>query len=370
MESFFTSVKMHLFLMFSLVTIIASGQETYSDQVVSKDGHDFLPYSRGEVNKHFEGDKAQLMNEIYEKIVSWESLNPPKGFEARFYGSDNGIAITFAAYVKEEDLRTVRSGANLYIDINDPVRLLGSPLVNQIYLEPEIAGDYYGNPIYRNTYGEVTVISKIKNPLFVPVTQEEYLQQLIEVETERQKEYPVVSQEDAMRMILAEMEKAYLELLKADAAAAAEFKAEIVKFKAQMENQVDMDGNPRENNTVDPLAMLKKELENLSPAGRNKPARYALAAMQKYGNYSGLVPENETGEGTALVKVADEFSKLTDENNVIRLLIFRWDIGDNNHTSDMPRLYDGDTTGFGLADYHMKNLYDGQKICLLLRPLL
>jgi hypothetical protein len=150
------------------------------------------------------------------------------------------------------------------------------------------------------------------------------------------------------------MEKGYKELLKTDPTSAAEFKTEIEKFKADMVN------NATDNIPDNMLTSLKKELDNLSPAERNKPAMYSLSAMEKYGNFSGLIPVTE--KGTALVKIAPEFSDLMNKKNALKLLVISWNVGINNSTSDKPRLFDGEATGFGLADYYMAKLYHQQKI--------
>ncbi len=364
LKSFSIFRKTHLLLLFSCAAVISVAQGSFTDQTVTIGEDEFLPFCRGEVYQHFEGDKALLMKKIYGVIASWDSLNPPKGFEASFTGNNNMLDITFAAYVKQGNSKIVKSGAKLSFFINDLVRALGSPVVNQIFLQPEKIEDFYGSPVFQNTNSEVTVISKSKSSLFVPVTQGEYLQQLIEVESEKQNKNTGNNYQSDTDQILAEMEKSYKNLLKVDAMAAAEFKTEIQKFKNDMANP-ETDSIPEGF-----LTSLKKELDNLSPLQQNKPARYSIGAIEKFGNFSGLIPDDVSAEGTALVKVAAEFSGLIHEKNAIKLLVISWNVGNNNSTSDKPSFFDGDASGFGLADYYMATLYHHQRIWENIRNLI
>lgn len=356
LKSISISRKTHLLFLLLFSTVISMAQGSYSNQIVTIGEDEFMPYCRGEVRKHFEGESAQMMEKIYRAIASWDSLNPPKGFEARFTGSNHVLDLIFAAYIKQGNSKTVKSGAMLSFYINDPIRVFGFPVVENIFFQPEKVADFYGYPVYQNTNTEVTVIIKSNNSLFVPVTQGEYLQQLIKVETDKQNKSAGNHQKSDSDEILAEMEKAYKELLKTDPSAAAEFKTEIQKFKTEMTNE------GTENNADDLLTSLKRELDKLSPAGRNKPAWYSLGAIEKYGNFSGLIPDTVAEEGTALVKIAAEFSGLINEKNALKFLAISWNVGIDNSTSDKPRLLDGEVKGFGLADYYIANLYRQQII--------
>jgi len=347
-------MKTHLFLLFSCMTVISMAQSSFSNQAITVGEDDFMPYCRGEVHTHFEGEMAQMMKEIYESIAPWDTLNPPKGFEANFNGSNNVLDIIFASYLKQGNSKTIKSGAALSFCINDPVSALGSPVVNNIFLQPIKVADFFGYPVYQNTQKEVTVISKNNTSLFFPVTQGEYLEQLIEVETVKQSNNSGNRKKSDSDEILSEMEKVYKELFKTDPASATEFKIEIQKFKADMVN------NATDNIPDDILTSLKEELEQLSPVERNKPAMYSVGAMEKYANFSGLMPDEENG--TALVKVALEFLDMKNKKNALKLLVISWNVGASNSMSDKPRLFDGEVKGFGLADFYMVKLYHQQKI--------
>jgi hypothetical protein len=346
-----------------LILIVLSGllapavaRNSYTEQIVAYGDDEFFPYTRGRIIKNIEGESAIVTEQIYQAIISWDSLNPPRGFEIRFDAGDRYAELSFAAYVRDGELRTTRSGAILSFYINDPVRVLGSPVAEDIFLQPEIVDDFYGFPVYQNTDSEVTVISKSKAPLFIPVTREEYLRQLINTESARNDKKEGSAQKSDSEIILAEMEKSYIELLKVDPGAAAEFKTEIQRFRTDIANDQD-DGAP-----VSLLASLQAELSGLSAAERLQPAYYAAGAFEKYGNFSGLVPESGKNAGTALVRPAPSYIGMSGNNSELKVLILAWNIGSDNSISDKPRLYDGDAKGFRLADYFMARLYHQQSI--------
>jgi len=347
-----------LLLLIMCLPIVAIAQVTYSDRVVVIDEDEFMPECRGEVHKHTEGNKALLMDRVCNAIAAWDSLKPPKGIEVRFAGSNDLLEMTLSAYLKQENSKTVKSGASLMLYINDPARLAGSPVTGNIYLLPERVTEFYGYPVYRNTDREVTLISKIRTSPFVSVTRGEYLQQLIETETKKQKEYGGENTDNDMDKIIAEMEKAYNELQKTVPSAATELKGEIEKIKSDMAKQ------ETNNKTYDLLTLLKKELDKLTPAERGKPARYSPGAMEEYNNLSGLIYDDNSDEGDALVKIAPEFAGLANETTAIRLLVVCWNLGDDNSISDKPRLYNmkANAKGFALADYYIARLSRQQKI--------
>lgn len=353
-----SSVLWRVLLSFVLSGLLVPGtaQNSYSEQTVAFGEDEFFPFTRGKILKDVEGENAALMEQLCQTIISWDSLNPPKGFEIRFNAGDSHAQLTFSAYVREGGLKTTKSGPALYLYINDPTRVLGSPVAENIFLQPEKVDDFFGYPVYRNTDKEVTVISKTGTPPWVPVTREEYLLQLIKTESGKQNKAEGSEQKSDSEIILDEMEKSYRELLKVDAEAAAEFRIEIQKFRADMVKDQDA-GAPDGL-----LASLKAELEKLSPIERGQPAWYALGAFEKYGNSSGLVPESDREAGTALVRLAPAYLSMAGHKDAINMLILSWNVGSVNAEADKPHLFHGKPEGFQLADYYMARLYHQQKI--------
>lgn len=348
--------KSFLFVLLLCTLTYGRAQNLFSDEIIPIGENEFMPFTKGIVLKDLANDQLPMINKICQMILSWDSLNPPKGFETRLYNNDHIIDITFSAYVREGGTKTIKSGALLSIWVNEPNRIFGTPVVENIYLQPEKVADFYGHPVYQNTNQEVTVIKKSESPLFVPVTQEEYLQQLINSELKKREKDKSGQTEINSIEIITEMDNAYKILLKTDPVAAAEYKSEIDKFKADMAKEAT------DNSSVDLVSALKNELGSLSPSERVLPAWYSIGAFEKYGNFSGLIPVSNAKDGSALVKLASEYAGTINNRNAIELLVIRWNLCSDNSTSDKPRLFNGKAEGFELADYYMAKLYRQKEI--------
>lgn len=338
-----------------LALVLQAKSQLFSDQVVTYGDDNFMPFSRGVVQKHLEGDKKVLMEKIFNIISSWDSIHPPRGFKVDIYGSNQALDISFSTYINEENTKKAKGGPSFSIYINDPVLIFGSPEVNDIFLIPVKVADFYGFPIYQNTRQEISVISKINEPMFIPVTRQEYLKELILAEEDRQKKEGNQGSNSSGNL-LSEMEKSYKELLKTDPNEAAAFKISMDEFLAEQANA------KVEDKPADMLQMLKRELEDMPSSERNNPAYYSIAAMEKYGNLSGLVPAALATAEMALVRIAPVFKELTKNNSTIKLLVISWNLGNTNSSKDKPRQYSDGNTGFLLADNKMAELYKQQNI--------
>lgn len=337
------------------VLVLQAKSQLFSDQVVTLGDDDFMPYTRGVVDKQIEGDRKVMMGKISDIISSWDSIHPPRGFKVDFYGSNQLLDVSFSAYINVGNSNITKGGPAFSIFINDPGLICGSTVVNDIFLLPEKVADFYGFPIYQNTRQEVTVISVINDSLFVPVSRQEYLQALILEEENRQKNEGNQTGNSAEDILL-EMEKSYKELLKIDPVEAAVFKISMDEFRAD-QAKAEAGGKP-----AGMLQMLKRELEDMSAFEKNSPAYYSVGAMEKYGNLSGLVPAEQAKEDMALVRIAPVFDKLKENKSAIKLLVISWNLGNNSSITDKPRCYSGGTTGFMLADNKMVELYNQQDI--------
>lgn len=344
-----------LMLIFLSAMVTQVKSQLFSDQVVTIGDDNFMPYTRGVVEKQLEGDQKIMMEKIFDIISSWDSIQPPRGFKVDFYGSNHSIDISFSTYVNEENTKFVKGGPSFSIFINDPFPICGSAEVNDIFLLPVKVADFYGFPIYQNTRQEITVISKINEPLFLPVSRQEYLKELIYAEESKQKNAGNQT-DNSVEDILSEMEKSYSELLKIDPTEAGVFKISMDEFREDQKNE-DAGAKP-----ADMLQMLKRELEEMPLSQRNNPAYYSIAAMEQFGNLSGLVPAEQATEEMALVRISPAFNQLKENTSAIKLLVISWNLGNHNSIHDKPRFYEGGLTGFMLADNKMAQLYNQQNI--------
>lgn len=325
-------------------------RQPFSEKTVEIEDRVFLPYSKGTVIKNVNGNHNAACEKIYSIITSWDSIVPPQGMNVLCLASGNTLEFYFLPYLFEKGIRfTSEGGPRLSIHVNDPLKMFGSSIAEGIFLCPRKITDFYGFPIYQNDRMEVTIISNKNLPLFIPVTQEEYLNALI---TKEEKNVLKSSPSD-YQTTLYEMEKAYKLLLETDKQAAKDFKQQMDEFR----NEVNTNGG----GYIDIVAALKNELTNLSSEEKAKPAYYGGPwAIEKFNNASALVPSDSQVKGEALVKANPALVDVSSINQV-QLLVVSWHI-DNNQNKDKPRLYSKGRTGFHLADDLMVKLYNNDII--------
>jgi len=338
-----------------LLPVITNAQQRnpFSDKISIVDDNTFLPFTKGEVKRAITGIHKHGFEKITSIITTWDSLNPPQGFQAYFWGADNSLEVYFLPYLYENNKKiTSESGPGLIFNVNAPSYMFGSPITADIFLCPQKVSDFFGYPVYRNGKGEVTIVSRHKIPLFIPVTQEEYLKTLISEEGKNKITAPAKSDYQAT---IDEMEITYKKLLQTDPETASEFKSQIEEFRNETNSISD---NSQAPNLVE---LLKTELSSLTSEEKNQQAYYGGAgAMDVYHNYSGLVPCDEKDKGDALVRANPELIK-NNSGNDIELIVIRWSVGHSIENYN-PGLYNEDCRGFNLADCMFKSLYLNQII--------
>jgi len=343
MKSALIATLLSLFAM----PLFSQQRSPFSEKEVEVDGRIFLPYSKGEVVRKISGPHKPVFDQICSIITAWDSIVAPQEMKVFCYGFDNTLEIYFLPYLFEEGTRFASEGGpNLSIYANAPRQLFGSEIAPNIFLCPQKTANFNGFPVYQTGRGEATVICKKKIPLFIPVSQEEYLKALIAKEEKKEDSYSPPDHQTQLH----EMEQAYQKLLKVDKEAAQEFKQQMAEF-------ID-------NNNIQPInlvSMLRNELSSLTADEKKRPAYYGGAsAIEDYHNTSGLVPYENKENSDALVRPNPA---LIDGNSKdkIQLLVIRWSVG-GNVDLDKPRLYTEGRRGFHLADKLMSELYKSQKI--------
>jgi len=309
----------------SLIQITALAQQhPFSNEVVVDGyGNEAMPYARGEVIKRMDFSDPQVPDEfqnrykttlykITDVATGWNKLSPPQGFRASFhqtidiaYDDDiyesinndpapyyvSSLEIVFEPYFKSETGKPEVSpqgvSSVVTLSINNPYWLVGLPLINDIYVCPRKTSDFYGYPVYQTNRNEITVVSKKQIPLFIPVSQEEYLRaqmafwenEMAKNQEEQQNTENQLSIKETFNAEKAErlknMEEAYNALLKYDKEAAEELKRTSLETEAQL--AADLANDPDANlsksgllgdansNSQQILTELKAELAALSP---------------------------------------------------------------------------------------------------------
>ena len=333
-----------------VLLMVLLSQFTYSQDLQHKTdtvGEDiFLPYFPGKiVNKITKGDL--FAQQLFSILQTEKSISTPVGYEVEMYsdGSNRSCTLYLMPYLLE-DGEIVRSpGSSVTFSFNDVASLFGptlSPEIESIYTPLTCTGNFMGFPVYKHEGREVTTIYKSKNSLFKTVSREEYLTALLKAEEKKQTAMGQPANDEEYRK---EIEKVYQELLKTDKTAAAEFKKEM-----------DQHLNSRREPVPESLAAFyKKELAQLSSAERKQQALYAIYAMEKYGNYSGLVPATDSLNAQALVQ--PNFKAIPASTSILHLLAVKWKLS-TIENRDSPGNYRSDTTkGYHLTDSVAYALY-------------
>lgn len=344
-------MKKHILPILALTLLQAPtfGQE--NSNAKDSDEVTFLPHYKGEVVNKISDKPTSNASKVFSVLSSWQAFTAPQGFKLTAFGDNAHLELMAEPYLLQDGITFANGGASLNVFFNDPSKVFHSSVVADIYLKPEKVADFYGFPVYSNGTFEVTVIEKTHKPLFVPVTQEEYLKALIADEEKKQKSNgPTMSAAEYQK----EVDKTYRELLKTDKKAAAEFKKEMEGVAKEYATNL--------NQVPDIISSLKMELQKLSPQERQQQAYYALAAIEKYGNFSGLVPENDKEIGTPLVR--PNYSLIEKGKDTIQLMAMRWNLTTvTAEFQSAPRLYTRrQDIGYELADNMLTDLYNNSTI--------
>lgn len=329
------------FIILLTISFTSYSQESYSDEPVLIDEHYFLPNSRGEVKNMLSGPWKTEIEKICSIISAWKGISPPKGFEALFSGISSSFELTFAAYIKEDGQKMTLSGPSITFSINNLADVFGMSVVDGIYIKPVENGYFHGFPKFSASRYETVVLTKLDDPLFVPVTREEYLKAMI---ARALKEYPESEKltDTKVSKEIEEMERVYRQLLEVDKAAAEEVKKGIEEMKKELKNMVtkDEDYYP---------ALLKKELDKMDEQERRLPAYYSLSAIDDKISVSGLVRVNDNKNADTLVKVNPALVNILGQTKSTRLLTI--------HFQQEPG-----EKGFRLADSKIRELMNNELI--------
>jgi len=196
-------------LLFCAAEGFAAGGENLAEKVgkwtfsMNEPGPDVKKLSSNRL-KNIRGN----LQEIARLITAAPAMSPPKGFEARFWGSISGrdryhvcsgkscppsrptavLALMLGRY-EENDGRT-RAAFNKPATMDIAVNNLGLvfshlPVLYQdgdgyLFPEPRRDGERLGFPAYLNNGHAVTVLSRSSVPLWLPVSRERYLQAAID----------------------------------------------------------------------------------------------------------------------------------------------------------------------------------------------
>src|SRR5574344_94109 len=181
----------YFIILLGLLCNTAVYSQEHSPATVTVGDDIFLPYMKGKVVNRIPQTDINS-KKIFNIIRSQTSINTPQGYEVESYsdGSNRFLDISFMPYQLEEGEAVRKPGSSVIFYFNDINSIFGQPLqsgIGDIYTAPVKTSDFMGYPIYVHEGKEVIAIYKGDEPLFLPVSQEEYLTALIKAEKKSKK---------------------------------------------------------------------------------------------------------------------------------------------------------------------------------------
>lgn len=377
-------------------------QRGFSDTPVKYEGYDsrFFPFIKGKYEAHvndflnsfnLEYDKRQesLLEGNLKKIISafnkYEPLNPPQGLDATLfaYAAANEfppvsktrltgtIELFIMCYQEDQEGKPAtrhETSSVLALYINNPSFLVGSPILDDIYPCPIKTGDFYSYPINKTGKGEVTVLTNIKRPLYLPVSREDfinrtiaYFQKKIDEANGELKEKdsgltPKQAFEAGKKQRLKDYNIAYGKLMKMDPKQADEYKKSFEQMERDLEEEINKSDdysvskkdviNKGNSFLEQTISELHSELEALSPEERKQQAYYSVSGQDTH--ISGLVPADYEG-ADALVRVNPNLLDSKRPQSDIQLIIVDWG-------ALKPREYNDGKEAFNIENFFFAEL--------------
>lgn len=273
------------------------------------------------------------LQEIARMIATSPALSPPKGFEARFWGSASGrdrydictgkrcpparpngvLAMMIGSY--EESNGRIRAAFNRAATMDISVNNLGHlfshlPVLYRdkegiLIPEPQRDGERRGVPVYLNNGHAVAFLSRSSAPIWLPVTRERYLQAAIATLGKE-----LVSGEGQQgRHILVDEGRSWIDP---------------AREKEWVEKSRSITGGIRESAEVlaERLRKLQEELAALTPEQRGSQARVDTATPAE-GESPVLLPiDSSAGVGVVTPNFAFFNNKLPAD--AVQLVTIQW----------------------------------------------
>ena len=291
---------------------------------------------------------------LNKRITQWNKLIMPDDFpveEESKLTAEVEIALSPYFLFNNQPAIDFHNSTLFNIYLNNPYNIAGTPLMADIYPCPRKVDEFYGADVFITDREEVSILNYSGKPIFLPVSQEEFIQTLItywksKIEIDKteneyySQENKKFNSEEGLKQRDREFKIAYNELLKYDKNAAEELKKQYEEI--QKLNSGDVDGmNINEAMTgsisfeQEQISKLKQELAEMSLYERNRQAYYSVDAFEDFNNVSGLLPESHKNGGDALVRINPQ---LIDDNiDAIQLVCIQWHLMNIEHF-DSPRL--------------------------------
>lgn len=301
------------------------------------------------------------LKDIAQVVTESPVMTPPKGFEARFWGSINHrdrfdicsgkkcpptkavavLAMMMGRY--EESNGKVKAAFNAPSTMDFSVNNLGQMFAHlptlykdkEGYLlpEPQRDGERLGFPAYRNNGYVVVTIARSSTPMWLPVSRERYL--LAAVDNVKKElglsTEPVIKKKTKSKAKAKDVKAEELPKGKGKLIMVEEGRSWVdpANEKAWLEKSRSLSDDIRDTNAYlnEKLQKLQAELDALTPEQRQLPARIDTT-LPAEGESSALLPADGTG-GVAVVSPNFGFFNRKLPADAIQLITLQWKFDGN-----------------------------------------
>jgi len=290
------------------------------------------------------------LQSLARQITALPAMSPPKGFEARFWGSASGrdrydtcsgkkcppsrpngvLALMIGSYAETDGKvkAAFNKAATMDIGINNLGHVFSSlPVLYRdgdgfLLPEPQRAGERAGMPAYLNNGHVVAVLSRSSAPMWLPVTRERYLQAAID-DLARDLGLPVEADTKVKKGKPADISRRYNKgnpLIKEEGRSWIDPASQQIWVEKSRSLGTDL------KESADLLAgkmrTLQEELAALTPEQRLQQARIEMAPQPDGESYR-LLPV-DSSDGRAVVTPNFDFFNRKLPVDAVQLLTIQW----------------------------------------------
>jgi hypothetical protein len=371
-----------LFLSVLVLIRFTEGQEEQisENSIVESDGQYFMPYSKGVkektivVNSEVAKLRPSQVSAIKRKLKSCTScfyndtlFNPLVGLKVVFkeeIGQMDGIndlvrwipssvEIDFFTTLSKDSFPfwDATSDAWMAIHFNNPKKLTGNPVIDDIYLEPVETGIFAEWTEYDRVSvpNRIRAVKKSNVPWFEPVSREDFILTLITFfqssiekaektnvkSSSRSASNPVLSEKDEERKKFSgDLEKIRRydpELADNLMQSFIEFEKSSLPANSENDNTNRMDKNIMLNTWREAVRKLKAEMNAMSPLERKSQAWWSNTEDS---NVSGLTVAGFSGS-RPLVRLNKNLIDKTKSGSLIQMIVTEWSVPPDSDFSDM-----------------------------------
>ncbi|HNZ69929.1 MAG: hypothetical protein QM301_04350 [Bacteroidota bacterium] len=388
-----------IFLHLWVLTVSAQTGGPPQDMIVEYDGIPFMPYSKGitenslvvspEIARMRPSQVILLKKKLLWclELFSRHSLfNPLNGLRVTFTGNilppevrgdkERWIPLRFDTEIFTTLARDSQPvwepfpDARVTLYFNHPEKLVGTPVINEIFAEPRQTGTFFNHPLLDriSVPNRIVVMKNHSLPLFEPVSREDFLltlisyfQASIEKEENKKPHLGVLSEkpekEDPRETELKKFSQDLEKIRKVDPELAEKLmQAYLSAGIASPEKENAQSGSARVdlnivlNSWREAVRKLKAEMNAMSPMERKSQAWWS---NNEESNVSGLTPSGYSGS-RPLVRLNKNLIDRTRPSSSIQLIVIEW--------SMIPGTEFEETGGYNLAFSKLSQLSQQEKL--------